>query len=135
MTNSSARALEGVVALLFLACWLLYFLHVLGWISLTDRLPLSLYPYYSTMSVFGWVAGMLYVQHTRHLTGPPRRRAFMVSFLGPLSLVFVVRAMAPAIEQRSAPFVPVWALGVFSIFFFVPVSFRHAGRGGGRSSS
>jgi hypothetical protein len=129
MNDSSGRALEGVVALLFLGCWLLFLCHLAGWISLSDRLPLGLYPYYSLISVVGWFAGMTYVQHSRHVTGAPRRRAFLISFLGPLSLVFLIRSLAPTLDQRAAPLVPLWAVGVFSIFYYVPVSFRHAGRG------
>jgi hypothetical protein len=130
MADSGPKALEGAIALLFALCWLTFFLHLGGLITLTDRLSLSLYPYYSTASAVGWLAGIIYVQRTRRLTGPPRRRAFLLSFFGPPSLLFLLRAMAPAVDQRSAPLVPVWALGVFGIFFFVPVSFRHAGRGG-----
>jgi hypothetical protein len=30
--------------------------------------------------------------------------------------------MATLQDQQAAPFVPVWALGVYSIFFLVPVA-------------
>jgi hypothetical protein len=123
------RTLGVVLAALFVACWLLYILHVLGLVALSDRVSLSLYGYYSAASAIGWVAGIVYVHQTRHLDGPPRRRLFLLTFFGPPSLLFLLRAMAPSSGQNAAPLVPLWALFVFGLFFFVPVSFRHAGRG------
>ena len=58
------KALEAGAAALFLACWVLFFLHVAGWASLAGRLPLSLYALYSAASAFGWLAGAVYVQRT-----------------------------------------------------------------------
>jgi hypothetical protein len=122
---------KAAAVALFSACWVLFFLHLLGWVSLPDRVSLSLYAFYSATSAIGWLAGMVYVQSTRHLFGTPRRWLFLLTFFGPPSLVFLLRAMAPEPAQHAAPLVPVWALGVFGLFFYVPVSFRHAGRGGG----
>jgi len=114
---------------LFGAFWVLFFLHLLGWAPLTDRLPLSLYALYSGASALGWAAGAVYVQRTRRINGAARLRIFLLTFFGPPGLLFVLRAMAPLHNQQAAPLVPVWALGVFSLFFFVPVSFRDVGRG------
>ncbi len=120
--------LGPALAGLFLACWALYLLHLLGLAPLTGHLSLSLYALYSAASALGWVAGTVYVQRTRHLDSPPRRRIFLLSFCGPPGLLFLLRAMAPLAAQHAAPLVPVYAFCVFGIFFLVPLSFRHAGR-------
>jgi hypothetical protein len=123
------KALGAALAGFFLACWVLFFLHLLGWAPLTDRLSLSLYALYSAASALGWAAGAVYVQRTRRLNGAARLRIFLLTFFGPPSLLFLLRAMAPLPTRQAAPLVPVWALAVFGLFFFVPVSFRNAGRG------
>jgi hypothetical protein len=107
------KALGTIAAALFLACWVVFFLHLLGWTPLTGRLSLSLYALYSAASALGWVAGMLYVQRTRRLNGAARRPIFLLTFFGPPSLLFLLRAMAPLANQEAAPLVPVWALAVF----------------------
>jgi hypothetical protein len=38
--------------------------------------------------------------------------------------------MAPVADQRAAPLVPLWAFGVFSILFLVPVTMKFPGRAG-----
>jgi hypothetical protein len=122
------KAVAAALAGLFLACWVLFFLHLLGWVTLTGRLSLSLYALYSAASAVGWLAGAVYVQITRKTPGPARLRIFLPTFFVPPGLLFLLRAMAPLASQHAAPLVPVWALGVYSLFFFVPVSFRNAGR-------
>jgi hypothetical protein len=118
----------GVAAVgLFLACWAVFFLQLLGLARLPDLSHLTLIQAYSAASSLGWVAGMIYVQRTRHLAGPLRRQLFLLSFFGPPSVFFVLIAMARL--DRQAPFVLLWALCVFGIFYLVPVSFRSVGRG------
>ncbi|HEX4963915.1 MAG TPA: hypothetical protein VF173_24025 [Thermoanaerobaculia bacterium] len=121
--------LEVILLGLFLACWalsLLSFLHVL---SLAGSLPLALYPYYAVAVALGWGFGILYVQRTRGLDRPLRRRFLFIYYLGPPALLVLLRAMAPVADQRAAPLVPLWALGVFSILFLVPVTMKFPGRG------
>ncbi|HVT57583.1 MAG TPA: hypothetical protein VHR45_04210 [Thermoanaerobaculia bacterium] len=113
---------------LCLASWFVFLLHLLGLTRLPDRLQMSLYAFYGAASALGWVAGMFYVQRTRNLQGPLRRRLFLLFFFAPPGLLFLIRSMAPLAAQRAAPLVPVWALGVFGLFFLVPVSFRSAGK-------
>ncbi len=112
---------------LFLACWIIFLLQLLDVARLPALPHLTLSQAYSVASALGWLAGMIYVQRTRHIEAPLRRRLFLLSFFGPPSLVFVLIAMARLDHQ--APFVLLWALCVFGIFYLVPVSFRSAGRG------
>jgi hypothetical protein len=121
------RPIGAAAAGLFLACWMVFILEMLGLARLPMLPRLTLTQLYSAASVLGWMAGMIYVQRTRHLAGPLRRRLFLLSFFGPPSLVFLLGSMARL--QRQAPLVLVWALCVFGIFYLVPVSFRSAGRG------
>jgi hypothetical protein len=121
------KALGTALAGLFLACWLVFLLQLLGLARLPELPRPTLMELYSAASVLGWSAGMIYVQRTRHLAAPLRRRLFLLSFFGPPGLVCLLGALARL--QRQAPLVLVWSLCVFGIFYLVPVSFRSAGRG------
>lgn len=116
--------LEAVLLALFLACWVIVLFRWLGIVSLAGNLPLSLYALYSFASSLGWGAGNLYVHRGRRRFPPGtiRRRLMLVYYLGPQGMVYMLRAMAPVADQHAAPLVPVWAFGVFSIFFLVPVT-------------
>jgi hypothetical protein len=121
--------LEVILLGLFLACWvfsLLSFTHVL---SLAGSLPLALYPYYSVAVALGWAFGMLYMQRTKGFETQLRRRFLFIYYLGPPAILVLLRAMAPVAYQRAAPLVPLWAFGVFSILFLVPVTMKFSGRG------
>jgi hypothetical protein len=121
------KGLGSAAVGLFLACWVIIFLHLLGIARLPDLPRLTLTQLYSVSSVLGWIAGMIYVQRTRHLAPPLRRRLFLLSFFGPPGVVYLLISMSRLDHQ--APFVLLWALCVFGIFYLVPVSFRSVGRG------
>ena len=113
---------------LFLACWLLSLLSFTHILSLAGSLPLALYPYYSVAVALGWAFGMLYMQRTRGFKDPQLRRPFLfIYYLGPPAILVLLRAMAPVAYQRAAPLVPLWAFGVFSILFLVPVTMKFSG--------
>jgi hypothetical protein len=120
---------EVILLGLFLACWglsLLSFTHIL---SLAGSLPLALYPFYSVAVALGWAFGMLYMQRTRDFKDPQLRRRFLfIYYLGPPAILVLMRAMAPVAYQTAAPLVPLWAFGVFSILFLVPVTMKFSGR-------
>jgi hypothetical protein len=86
------------------------------------------YPYYSLAAAAGWGAGNLYVYRTRDLDEKGRRRFLPGHFLAPLGLILLLKVMLPLNFQRAAPFVGVWAFGVFSIFFSVATKLRMWGR-------
>jgi hypothetical protein len=120
--------LEVILLGLYLACWalsLLSFTHVL---SLAGSLPLALYPYYAVAVALGWAFGILYVQRTRGFDAQMCRRFLFIYYLGPPAILVLLRAMAPVAYQRAAPLVPLWAFGVFSILFLVPVTMKFSGR-------
>jgi len=112
---------------LFLACWLLSLLSFTHILSLAGSLPLALYPYYAVAVALGWAFGILYMQRTRGLDPQLRRRFLFIYYLGPPAVLVLLRAMAPVAYQRAAPLVPLWAFGVFSILFLVPVTMRFSG--------
>jgi hypothetical protein len=120
------KILGPAVVGFLLACWALFLVYLLGLVRLPDLSRLTLTGLYGGASALGWLAGMVYVQRTRHLSGAPRRRLFLLSFFGPPSLIFLLFAMA-RLDTR-APLAVLWALCVFGIFYFVPVSFRSVGR-------
>ena len=105
------------------AGWVAGILAALGWLPLAGQLSLGLYHFFSIAAVTGWVVGNLYVFRKRSYRSPRlRRRAALLYWLGPPSFLYVLRAMAPLIEQREAPLVPLLSFGVYSIFFLVPIT-------------
>jgi hypothetical protein len=97
---------------------------MLGILPLADSLSLSLYSLYGLAAAAGWLSGNLYILRSRGIPGPMRRRILIIYWLGPPSLVFLLRAMAPAAAQQAAPLVSIYAFGVFSVFFLVPVTLK-----------
>lgn len=118
---------EVILLGLFLACWIFSLLSFTRVFPLAGNLPLALYPYYAVAVALGWSFGILYVRRTRGLPKPVRRRFALIYYLGPPAILVLLRAMAPLAAQRSAPLVPLWAFGVFSILFLVPLSMKFPG--------
>ena len=105
---------------MFLACWTVVLLERLGVVALAGNLPLGLYPFYSLAAALGWASGISFARLRRFAEGRARFRVFLFCTLGPTGILFLVRAMAPAVEQEAAPLVPYLAFGVFGALFLVP---------------
>jgi hypothetical protein len=119
---------EQVLLGLFLACWLVSLLAVFRVLAPDGTWNPGFYPYYTVAAASGWGAGNLYVYRTRDLDEKDRRRYMPGYFLAPLGLILLLKVMMPLAFQRMAPFVGVWAFGVFSIFFSVATKLRIWGR-------
>ncbi len=115
---------DAVFLGLFLACLALSCLSFTRWVGLAGSLPLTLYGYYSVAVALGWGFGIIYVRRTWGLPAPIRRRFLLIYYLGPWAILGLLRSMAPLADQRAAPFVPLYALGVFSALFLVPVTMK-----------
>ncbi len=115
---------DAVLLGLFLACWALSLLSFTRVVGLAGSLPLTLYGYYSVAVALGWGFGILYVRRTWGLPASIRRRFLLIYYLGPPAILGLLRSMAPWVDQERAPFVPLYALGVFSILFLVPVTMK-----------
>jgi hypothetical protein len=44
--------------------------------------------------------------------------------VGPPSLLYILRALAPQAVQHAAPLVPLYSFVVYALFFLVPVTLR-----------
>lgn len=109
------------------AVWLLVILATLGFLPLAGNLDLDLYRFYSFAAVIGWVTGNVYVFRSREQTrGAVRRRLFLNYLMGPLSFVYLLRALAPFSAQQAAPLVPIYGFFVYALFFLVPVTLRES---------
>ncbi len=124
--------LEVLLLGLFVATWCLALLSAAAGLPLAGLAPLSLYQLYGIAAAAGWLGGNLYVQRARKLPRMIRKRVLLIYLLGPPSLIYLLRTMAPAGEQGAAPLAGLWAFGVLAIFFMVPVSLRRAGRASDR---
>ena len=123
------RRLETIRLGLFLGAWVVVLLHWLHIVSLSGNLPLqSLYPLYSFASALGWSAGTVYVHRRRGLGERERSLVMLLYFLGPQGLIFLLWVMTTVAFQRKAPWAAVYALGVYSIFFLVPVKLLRLAR-------
>ena len=91
---------------------------------LAGRQPRSLaLPLYAIAALAGWLAGNVYLRRRQGMPPSVTRRLLVVYLFGPPSIPFLLRAMAPASEQAAAPFVPLYAVAICVVFFFVPVTF------------
>lgn len=116
--------LEVPLVGLFFACWALAALGNLGVAGLAGALSLPLYPLYSIAAAMGWLSGNVYILRSRAVAQRLRRRVLAIYFLGPPGIVYLLRAMAPMAEQETAPAVPLYAFGVYTALFLVPIVLR-----------
>lgn len=112
---------EPVLVAFFFATWVVVMLAVLGVVEVRGNLELGLYPLYSLASALGWIAGNMYSLRSSGLPRALRRQVWLVYYLGPPGIPYLVRLMASPESQRAAPLVPLYAFGVFSALFLVPV--------------
>ena len=120
--------LELILVALFLVCWSIVLVQMVGVLPMAGSLDLGLRGLYSTAVAMGWLSGNVYVHRSRGLPRELRRRLLLIYLLGPPSLLALLRAMAPVQAQRAAPIVPLYAAIVFAILFLVPVSLKGAFR-------
>ncbi len=124
---------EPYLLALCLAAWTVTLVHYTGLVSLAGNLRLGLYGLYSLAACGGWLAGNVYVRRRAGLPRELWKRFLVVYLFGPPGFLFFLRSLAPAAEQLAAPLVAVYAAGVYSLFFAVPVTFtRTAPRRDGR---
>lgn len=119
--------LEIALLGLFLVCWAVGVVALLGGLSLAGSLDLGLYGLYSIAAAAGWLSGNIYLQRSRGYPRDFRRRLLLIYLVGPPGLLLLLRMMASREAQLAAPIVPSYAMLVFAVFFLVPVSLRGIG--------
>lgn len=120
--------LEVVLTGLFLGTWGLSLFYTWGRVY-PGTLDLSLYQLYGLASALGWLAGNVFVWRRRLVPDSGlRRRLALIYFLGPPSLVSLARALAPYPSVADAPLAGLYAIGVYAVFFTVPVVLKPTGR-------
>jgi hypothetical protein len=109
----------------FGAAWTIALLHLAGLLPLAGSLPISLYFYYAFAACAGWLAGNVFVLRRRRggASRQSRRLLTILYLFGPPSLVYLLRSLAPPAHQQAAPLAPLWAFGVYGVFFLVPLVF------------
>lgn len=122
------RRVELILVAFFFATWGVDCLALLGLVEISGSLEIGLYPLYSVAAATGWIAGNIYVPRTRRLPRELRRRLLWVYFVGPVGLLYLLRAMATEQSQQQAPLVPLYGLGVFAVLFLVPVVLKRSPR-------
>lgn len=113
------------LASFFSAAWVIVFLAFAGLLPLAGWIDLDLYRFYSVAAVLGWTTGNVFMLRRATLPGGLfGKRLLGVYGVGPLSILFLLRAMAPASAHAVAPFVPFYSACVFGLFFLVPVTLK-----------
>jgi hypothetical protein len=108
----------------FFVCWLAALASFVGLLPIAGLLDLGLYQFYGLAAFLGWLAGNVYLQRAQRVPKPLRRSLMLVYLLGTPGLLYLVRALAPLTTQAIAPLAPLYASGVFAIFFLVPVTLK-----------
>ena len=116
--------LEVILLAMFLACWAMVLLHLVGVVPMAGTLDLGMQGLYTTAVAAGWLVGNVYVRRSRSLPRALRSRLQLIYVVGPPGLLALLRAMAPAEVQAAAPLVPLYAGIIYAILFLVPVSLR-----------
>ncbi len=116
--------LEPIVLAFCFACWLAVLLPVLGLSPLSGSLQLEPRSLYMIAVATGWLAGNLYLRRRQQVPRQLRWRFLVAYLLGPPGLFFLLWAMVPEGYQAQAPLVPLYAVGVSSILFIVPIGLR-----------
>ncbi|MCB1032236.1 MAG: hypothetical protein KDD47_00185 [Acidobacteria bacterium] len=115
--------LEPILLGLFFACWLAALLHGFG-DPLAGSLLIAPQHLFTLAAATGWVAGNLYVRRRRQVPRSLRGRFLVAYLLGPPGIFFLLWAMTSDTLQEQAPLAPVYAVGVCSVLFLVPVALR-----------
>ena len=108
----------------FFVCWLAALASFVGLLPIAGLLDIGLYQFYGLAAFLGWLAGNVYLQRARRVPKPLKRRLMLVYLLGTPGFLYLVRALAPLTTQAIAPLAPLYASGVFAIFFLVPVTLK-----------
>ena len=121
--------LEGPVLFSFTFVWIVVLFEAAGHPFLAGRFPVSLYYFFSFASVLGWLAGNFFVVRRRLQPAADYSSYLYATWLGgPPSLLFLLQACQPLAVQQAQPFVRIWGLCVFLLFFGVPVSLDRRSR-------
>ena len=116
--------LERGLLAIFGLCWLMTVAHLFGQLPLAGRYDLSLYAYYGLAAAMGWLAGNVWVARRRRVDRRLAVRLLIFYLFAPPSGLYLLHAAASVESRRVAPLAAVWALGVYVIFFLVPVTLK-----------
>ena len=113
---------ERLLLVVCTVCWAVALIHFGGLYSLAGPLPIGLYGFYSTAGALGWLSGNVYIRRRGRLPESMRSRVRLLYWLGPLGVLYLLRAWAPAADQFAAPLVPHYALVPYTALFLVPIA-------------
>ena len=115
------RRFEVYASVLFALVWLAT---ILLWIDAPDAgrfpAPSLLFPFAAAL---GWIAGNFFASRIKS-EAFSRRRLLALYLTGPPALIWFFWAFAPREVQAAAPLVPLLSLGIYGLFFLVPVTIR-----------
>jgi len=117
---------ELLLLTLFGGCWIGAMAHGAADFPWAGALPLDLYALDGLAAATGWLCGNLYVNRRR--AGQGRGALLLAYLVGPTGPLYLLFALASPRIREAAPLAPLWAFGIFALFFLVPVSFRRPAR-------
>jgi hypothetical protein len=116
--------LELFLVALFMACWIVVLLHLVGIVPMAGTLDLGMQGLYTVAVAAGWLGGNIFVRRSRGLPRVLVRRLRLIYLFGPPGLLALLRTMAPGAVQAAGPFVALYAGIIYAILFLVPVSLK-----------
>lgn len=117
------KRMELILLAFCVACGLVATLGFVGVLDVAGTLELRLYPLFGAVAAAGWLAGNVFVVRA-YRQGVSKRLLLPVYLVGPLAVIQLAWAMAPAEWQRGAPLLFLLACAVYILFFLVPWSLR-----------
>ena len=115
----SFRALAQV---LVVAIWVLSLAALYGLLQLEDLIEMSLYQYFGSAAVLGWLFGNAYSYRLRRASPDSVRSSIWGYVLAPPGLIYLLHAANQSTVQHQVPLAPVYGLVVFLVIFLVPAT-------------
>lgn len=126
---SSVRsiAFRSLAQVLVVGLWMFSLGALFGLIHLEDLIAISLYQYFGSAAVLGWLFGNVYAYRLRRQPGKRARSAIWGYLLTPPGLIYLLHAANDSELQSQVPLAPIFALMVFVSIFSVPAILGRTG--------
>ncbi len=109
-----------------LSCWVASLVLLLLRRPAAGPFVYGLYAFYAVAATLGTLAGHCYVARRRALPLSIRPLLRIVYVVGPPGLLFLLWALTSPPSRHASPLAPLYAYGVYVVFFLVPATLRRS---------
>ena len=107
---------------LVVGIWIVSLAALFGLLDLHDLIELSLYQYFGSAALLGWLFGNAYSYRLRTRSDKSGQISIWGYLLAPPGVIYLLHAANQSALQSQVPLAPVFALMVFVVIFLVPVT-------------